>query len=280
MKNKLAVIERITSVEIAKMNEDRYEIAFSVNGMKYVTRESVDGVFHYSKGNSKLGPVLNVGYSIEYSCVHDCECFCLGDCYGCHGTFVFGRNQKLYTENVNFFFNASDSEFINTVNEAIREEKANRFRWFEVGDIINLRHLKLIIAIAKDNPAVKFWFYTKKYRIVNLYCEHYGLETIPENLTIIFSHWMNRDGSYYPMDNKYDFPTSEFIPFGKEEEIKVTHICPCSDPEFIGTCSTCEYPCHSLKHGESMGLLEHSTSRTKKRDKAIREAREAKKKSA
>ena len=71
-------------------------------------------------------------------------------------------------------------------------------------------------------------------------------------------------------------PTSEFIPLGKEElKDTVTHICPCSDPSVNVTCATCDHPCYTLKQGESMALLEHSTKRTKKRDKEIRTAKKA-----
>ena len=72
------------------------------------------------------------------------------------------------------------------------------------------------------------------------------------------------------MDNPYNFPTSEFIPFGKEELAKnVTHICPCSDPNVLTTCNTCDHPCYELNFGESMALLEHSTKESKARDKEI-----------
>ena len=99
---------------------------------------------------------------------------------------------------------------------------------------------------------------------------------LPENLTIIFSHWLNSDGTYYPMDNRHNLPTSEFIPFGMEKLAeKVTHICPCSDPTVKATCATCDHACYSLKKGESMALLEHSTKATKARDKAIKEAKKA-----
>ena len=98
-------------------------------------------------------------------------------------------------------------------------------------------------------------------------------------MVIIFSHWMNDDGSYYPMDNPHDLPTSEFIPYGREDlKEKVTHVCPCSDPSVLATCETCDHPCYTLKKGEMMGLLEHSTKQTKQRDKEIRLAKEQLKK--
>jgi hypothetical protein len=81
------------------------------------------------------------------------------------------------------------------------------------------------------------------------------------------------------MDNPYHLPTSEFIPLGREELVKwVTHVCPCSDPNVIAKCENCEHPCYELKHGESMALLEHSTTETRKRDSEIKMAHEELKK--
>ena len=254
---------------------ERYEIKNGKNGAKYVTKESVGSdKLNCSVKNSKLGPCLNYGFSIEYTCNHCCECYNKGKCYGCHGFFGFGSNQKRATENYNFFVNNDIEKIVKTVNQQIAENGLLLCRWFEIGDIINNRMLAIIVRIAVENPNVKFWFYTKKYGLVNRFVDENGLAAIPENLTIIFSHWMNEDGSYFPMDNKYDFPVSEYIPIGKEEEIKVTHICPCSDPNFLGKCATCPVACRNLKHGESMGLLEHSTKETKKRDAEIKRRRD------
>ena len=62
---------------------------------------------------------------------------------------------------------------------------------------------------------------------------------------------MNEDGTYFPMNNPYNFPTSEFIPLGKEKLAKhVTHICPCSDPNVVSTCDNCDHPCYELNFGE------------------------------
>ena len=134
-----------------------------------------------------------------------------------------------------------------------------------------------MVKIAIDNPGIKFWSYTKKYSIVNKWINANG--DLPENLVIIFSHWMNCDGSYFPMNNPHNLPTSEFIPFGREElKETVTHICPCSDPSVVATCATCDHPCYKLCKGESMALLEHSTKATKQRDKDIKAAKASLKK--
>lgn len=143
------------------------------------------------------------------------------------------------------------------------------WRYFTCGDIADSRFLQVMVRLAENNPSVKFWSYTKKYEIVNNWIAKNG--KLPQNLRIIFSHWLNDDGSYFPMSNPYNLPTSEFIPLGREDLVKtVTHVCPCSDPSVVATCATCDHPCYDLMEGQSMALLEHSTSRTKARDKAIK----------
>ena len=252
-----------------------YNVEKGKNGKNFVTLDSVRlDVLNVSGGNSKTGEkVINFNLPVETSCNHACECYYSGKCYACNGCYLFGSNQKLYAENMQFFRTHDGLDFIDGIQTAINSYGYNLFRWFTCGDIPNEKFLLCMVIVAVNNPNVKFWTYTKKYEIVNKYLDKGN--TLPDNLTIIFSHWMNEDGSYYPMDNRHTLPTSEFIPFGREElKENVTHICPCSDPTIKATCATCEHPCYNLKKGEQMALLEHSTAQTKERDKAIREAKE------
>ena len=244
------------------------------NGRKYVDMASVHPVFHCTDGNSKTGRCGNYNLPIEYTCKHSCACYRDKACYAENGCYLFTDNQVMYSENLRFFLLASDDEFVQAVNEYIRENRLQLFRYFTCGDIPNTRFLRLMVRIAAENPTVKFWSYTKKYQIVNRFMDNGG--ALPENLVIIFSHWMNDNGTYYPMENPHMLPTSEYIPLGREDLKKsVTHICPCSDPSVVATCATCDHPCYTLKHGESMALLEHSTPRTKQRDKEIKAAKKA-----
>ena len=255
-----------------KQSENKkYIVAIGNNGNKYVLKESVERIPHMTNGNSKTGKCGNFNFPIEYTCNHSCNCYKNKECYACHGCYNFTSNQALYSENYNFYKNASNDEFITFVNWYIETEKLSLVRYFTIGDIPDERFIDCINAIAWYNPNVKFWLYTKKYNLVNNWIDKHGFPE--ENLTIIFSHWLNDDGTYFPMKNPHNLPTSEFIPLGKEQLAEsVTHICPCSNPNVKATCETCDHPCYTLKHGESMALLEHSTKRTKTRDKAIKEA--------
>lgn len=243
-----------------------------VNGHKYVDVETVrNDTLNNSNGNSKTGDnVGNFNFPIKYTCVM-CECRIDGVCYALDGCYNFASNQATYSENLAFYRSVDSETFVSRMVDDILENKWELFRYFTCGDIADLRFFKCMIEIANRLPNVKFWSYTKKYGIVNFYVSEHGLESIPKNLTIIFSHWRNKDGSYFPMPNPYNFPTSEFIPIGEEHLTEtVTHICPCSDPDVVAQCKTCDHPCYELKHGESMALLEHSTKETKERDRAIK----------
>jgi len=258
------------------------------HSINYVDYNTVIPEVNISLKNSKTGNVLAFNLSPETSCDHRCECYKgytdpdtgknIIPCYACGGCYNFSSNQAIYAENLAFFLKHTSDEFIDEMVKRIKAHKLRKlFRWFTSGDILNKRFFRCMIEIARRCPSVKFWTYTKKYGIVNAYVREYGLDAIPENFTIVFSHWLNNDGTYFPMDNPFAFPTSEFIPLGMEKLAEsATHICPCSDPDSLETCETCEHACHTLKHGESMALLEHSTERTKDRDKALHDSKAAK----
>jgi len=258
--------------------KQEYTIKKGENGLNYVDCFTVAPEMHVTKqGNSKTGkPVGSFNFPVEQSCNHLCECYKEGICYACGGFYQMPDNMLIYAENLRAFLSMDSESFCNDFCEKLAKNGNKKFRYFTIGDIVNSRFFECMIENARRMPQVKFWSYTKKYNIVNNWVKANGIENFPENLNIIFSHWMNKDGAYFPMENPYNFPTSEFIPFGREDISKtVTHICPCSNPDVVATCDTCDYPCYNLKRGESMGLLEHSTKETKARDKAIKAAHKA-----
>ena len=237
-----------------------------------------DYIIHLStSGNTKTGPVAAFNLPVELTCDHRCECYMNKDCYACGGCYRYKNNQFMYTENLKYFLNHTSDEFINQIVTLVIVSGLRVFRWFTCGDIVNYRFFECMIAIARRLPVVRFWTYTKKYAIVNKWLDNNGgPDALPENFkSVIFSHWMNRNGSYFPMDNRYNMPTSEFIPFGKEDLLKtVDHVCPCSDPDIFVNCVNCPNPCYELKPGMSMGLCEHSTPATRERDKMLRELKQ------
>lgn len=257
-----------------------FQIAKGENGKNYVTISSVqNSILNISEGNEKVGNTICFNLPIEYTCNHNCECYKDGLCYAEGGCYLFADNQAKYSENLVFFKESTKKQFVQAVQLAIDTIDYKLFRYFTCGDIPNIDFIDCMVTLARNNPDISFWSYTKKYNLCNKYVAKNGKsieKAFPENLVIIFSHWLNNDGSYYPMENPYNFPISEFIPFGKEELAqKATFICPCSDPTVNVTCETCEHKCYTLKPGQSQALCEHSTSKTKERDKALKAAKKA-----
>lgn len=270
-----------------------YPVQESGEGVKYVHINDVDEKVSLMIGNDKVGQnVFCYNTSIWYTCRHDCECFkgyidengvqVKPPCYAQSGLYMIPDNQAKYTANYKFTLNHTAQEL---AIELLMIMKSNpnikKFRWFTCGDFTS-KVLEAAVIIAKARPDVEFWAYTKKYQLVNRYCyEHGGRAAIPANLVIVFSHWLNHDGTYFPMVNIYKFPTSEFIPVGMEVKLsKVTYICPCSDPSILANCCTCEHPCYKLQDGQSMALVEHSTKASAARDKETRAAHKALKEAA
>ena len=272
------IIRKDGKLEIMQEKQIRneYIVNKGSNKRNFVERSTVcSDILHVVEGNSKTGKhVINFNFPIEYTCTHCCECYKNATCYAESGCYLFADNQAGYSENFNFYKTSTKEEFCKALQIAIDYFGFSLFRYFTCGDIPDSDFLSIMVEMAINNPAVKFWSYTKKYEIVNKWIDKNG--DLPENLTIVFSHWMNDDGSYFPMNNRHNMPTSEYIPLGKEElKETVDYICPCSDPSVIATCETCDHPCYKLKKGEKQALLEHSTTRTKERDKAIKTAKNA-----
>ena len=262
-----------------------YILSKAGNGFKYVKAIPEHGarpILHIAGGNSKTGTnhVLCYGHTIEESCNHSCGCYADKMCYGMQGFYqMYTVNQLYLADNLYYFRVYGWETMADEIIAYLQKKHCKFFRWFTVGDIVNIDFLHMIVKVGKALPHIKFWGYTKKYMLVNHYIEKYfdGNAKAFHNCTgLIFSHWRNNDGSFFEMLNPYKLPTSEFIPLGMEHESeKADHVCPCSNPDIYENCCNCSTPCYELKIGQSMALLEHSTARTSARDKAVKKAHEA-----
>jgi len=76
------------------------------------------------------------------------------------------------------------------------------FRWHDTGDIIDLQHLRKIVAVVENCPTVSFWLPTHEPKTVALYLRIH--KKFPENLTVRIS----ADLLYTQADTVDDLPTS------------------------------------------------------------------------
>jgi len=186
-----------------------------------------------SKGNRKIGKVLNVSLPPIKTCANCSGCMWL--CYDVKACLqypntVIDARVRNYT-----ILKKSPETYFNRIRETLKRRKANKFmRWHVSGDIPTMEYLQNMISIAKDFPDFKFWTYTKNYDLINKYCDKYGKESIPENLSIMFSEWRGM-----PMNNPYNFPVFSvvFEDDNVKPDPKKNHYCP-------GNCDIC------LKNGK------------------------------
>lgn len=195
-----------------------------------------------SNGNKKIGRVMNVSLPPILSCGNCKECkFLCYDIKACnqYPNTVIDARIRNWT-----ILKKDRDEYFARIRNAIERRRRNfYFRWHVSGDIIDLDYLKRVVDIARDYPHLIFWTYTKMYWIVNQYCDIYGKESIPSNLTIMFSEWRG-----VPMDNPYGFP--EFRVVFKGEEEPEGHYCP-------RNCDVCKAIKRGCVAGETTYCREH-----------------------
>ncbi len=178
-----------------------------------------------SKGNRKIGHVLNVSLPPIITCANCTGC--KNYCYDVKACLQYS-NTVIDARIRNYILMKNNPEkYFSDIRKTLKNRRKNKFfRWHVAGDIPNMDYFKNMIAIAKDFPDFIFWTYTKNYRLVNEYCELYGKDTIPENLSIMFSEWKGMD-----MINPFGFPEFRCI-FPGEKPAKGYTKCP-------GNCEIC-----------------------------------------
>lgn len=151
-----------------------------------------------SKGNSKIGRVLNVSTMPGRNC-KNCKnclpyCYDMNACVRYPDTVIDARIRNsviLYRDR---------DEFFRRIDVAMSRRRKNKFfRWHVAGDIMDLDYFDRMISNAKKHPDFIIWTYTKMYDIVNAWIDKNG--SLPANFHVMFSKW---DG--VPMNNPYNMP--------------------------------------------------------------------------
>lgn len=183
-----------------------YLLTTASNGLNYVMPTLEDGalpILHIASGNTKTGNdhVLCYGHSIPLTCDNTCECFTEKVCYGCSGNYVrYPVNQLYLADNLLYLMTYGYEAMTKAIIDEIKRTHCKYYRWFTVGDIRNLEFIEMMVNVGKACPNVKFWGYTKKYMLVNHYIEtrmNGDAETFLKLTGLIFSHWRNKDGSFF-----------------------------------------------------------------------------------
>lgn len=153
-----------------------------------------------SKGNRKIGRVMNVSTSPIITC-GNCS-HCAGFCYDVKSGIQYGNVREARAKNTALAQFARD-EYFAQIGAAMDRRRTNKyFRWHVGGEILDADYFRRMVKNAAAHPDFVVWTYTKMHEIVNAYCdENGGRSAIPGNMVIMFSEW---DGM--PLANPYGFP--------------------------------------------------------------------------
>lgn len=207
--------------------------------------------------NSKLGAQIpSVNLPAIITCRENAPCSHL--CYACKGNFRYPNVKKTHLDNLQHYQNDPEGYFDSIIDFLNNGLTSYRFlRWHSSGDIVDLRYFEGMVHVAKACPQTKFLCFTKKFEIVNKFCDRELIEydnpdetILPTNLRIVFSMWDEKFN--FCVANPYRFPTTwvRFKDGSMDDKIPETAI-PC-----IGKCYQCQ-SCWSLQPGQSTYFNQH-----------------------
>ena len=181
-------------------------------------------------------------------CCDGCENFCYAvrDARRYHNTVIpsVGKNTVIMRHDMDGGFKQ--------VKEKLIENKAKVLRWHSSGEIMNYNYLLHMVKLAVELPDVQFYFYTKRFGLIEKYLNECG--ELPENLVCNISEWKgNTEGYNLEGLNKFVYDD------GTDPEMeKLTH-CPAVDKKGHKTGVTCDAcgRCFSGNKGIITAVYDH-----------------------
>jgi hypothetical protein len=137
-----------------------------------------------SKGNRKLGLVMNVSMTPGRSCPRGVPCAGQG-CYALKALRLYPGTRAAWRRNELIAKHHPDSYFTQIAAQ-VAKAKPRLFRFHVAGDILNIGYLACMCRVAAANPHTHFLAFSKAFDVVN---EYEDREVIPSNLVIVFSAW-------------------------------------------------------------------------------------------
>lgn len=203
-----------------------------------------------SRGNTKMGKVLNISLPPPRSCDTSLPCFKKG-CYAMRTAYnLYPDVRKAWNGNMDSW-DSSAYDYRKAIVQGIQKVKPALFRWHVGGDIpggpnegsFYVEHI--VIHIAKLFPDVRFWMTTKKYDVVKACATK--IRKCP-NLSVVLSMW---PGVKCHSATRRAWPTAWMLdPKDPDPRIpKDAKACP-------GRCDTCA-ACWNLKPGEAVVFKKH-----------------------
>ena len=112
--------------------------------------------------NSKLGEGIA---SFNLQAITTCPGrtkFCESLCYADKGFFTFPKNKQIYA---NSKLASEQESFVGEISSELSNNKIKAVRIHAAGDFYSVAYLDKWVEIAKKNPSVKFWAYTRVWRL-------------------------------------------------------------------------------------------------------------------
>jgi ferredoxin len=178
---------------------------------------------------------------------------CCGDCESmCYAKRIqLFRNANIPTWADNTILATQDVDtFFKEVQQFIDRNMVAAIRYHSMGEIPSYEYLEKMVEIAKENPTIAFYTYTKRFNWIERYLVQH--KEFPNNLVINMSIWHKN------YDNPFNLP--EFIyDDGTEEDVARLPHCPAVDKnghETGMTCAKCKR-CLRAKKGDKIAVYAH-----------------------
>ena len=195
-----------------------------------------------TNGNTKLSasiPSINLPAGI--TCRADAPC--CKECYAKKGNFCYKKIKDCYQANLDHYLTDPQDYFDSIIKQLKQPLIIYKYvRWHSSGDIVDREYLRGMVRVAQECSEVNFLCFTKKYELVNQWLY---LETLPENLHIVFSGW-DKDWKF---DNPYNLPVA-LVRF-KNDSRDFSKCIECK-----GKCYEC-VSCWNLKKGQTVVFDKH-----------------------
>lgn len=196
-----------------------------------------------SKGNEKLGSIQSVSLPPVVTCR---PCACKKKCYARRIELRRRSVRNAYQNNLDILKSEPDV-YWREVEGAIMLSRF--FRFHVSGDIPDTDYFERMVEVADRNRHCEILCFTKKYEIVNEYLSSHGVDSLPDNLHMVFSAWVG-----LLMTNPFSLP---------EAHVRYrdgTTTASDSAKECGGNCTECAITddgCWTLKNGEQVVFNEH-----------------------
>ncbi len=235
------------------------------DGVKYYLTIDNETTVKIQNGNSKLGKgiytvnllpgdtpltlkdgtqLTNVSGSC-FGCCNDCKsnCYAVNDAKRYHNTIIKSQGENT------LLARHDKKRFFENIQRFLDYNMVAAVRIHSSGEYLNYDYFLQWIEIAKNNPSVIFYSYTKRYNFIEKYLDSGA--TFPDNFVVNVSIWNNN------YDNKYNL--QEFIYDDGSQQLENVVHCPASDKNGNKTgvtCASCRL-CLESKPGRKVAVYAH-----------------------